>query len=198
MRYAAAFVATVLGTALADGCSGGGGAGAPGTYHTSVPGDKPLNGLSSTELQILCNDLGAYLEHQEGDTCRLNGFLAAAFLAGASSTATDADLEATCSETTASCMSRFTGTCGPRPSATCAATVAEQAACINDATVQNHMAAAGLPDCSGTTRAAVTAHSSAVSMALTGTQPASCQTYSAKCPGGAGTILSPVDGGATD
>ncbi|HEY1332730.1 MAG TPA: hypothetical protein VGF31_00660, partial [Myxococcaceae bacterium] len=134
---------------------------------------------------------------QEEDTCRLGGFLAAALTAGLSSTATDADLQATCAQAVASCTSGFTGSCGAPP-ANCAATVAELTACLNDATVQNHMAAAGLPDCSGTTRATISAHSNTVGMALTGSQPASCQTYQAKCPGGMGMSNSPVDGGATD
>jgi hypothetical protein len=183
----------VLFAMILAGCGGGGG---PGTFNTSVPGDRPLNGLSSSEIATLCGDASNYFSNsglKQAD-CQIAGFLAASFQASSSSTATDAELQAACLQTYTSCLSTIPHCPAPTP-AGCMATVADLTACVNDSATQTHALASKVPACSGINRAAISANSS-VGTALA-RQPAGCQSYDAKCSrsssgdGGSG----PPDGG---
>jgi hypothetical protein len=177
------------------GCGGGGGT---GTLSTSVPGDRPLNGLTSSEIATLCADLANYSSNSalKRDNCHLSGFVTAS-LASSMSTATDVELQVACSQISTSCLTTTPNCPIPAP-ADCTATVADLIACANDSAAQTHMLASQVPACSGISRAAIKNAISSVGSVLVG-QPASCQAYAAKCSssssssgdGGSG----PPDGG---
>lgn len=85
-------------------------------------------------------------------------FPAAAFLAGLSSTATDADLQSTCASAYDSCLRPDGGagggfTCTGAPPANCTTTVAELGACLSDQATATHVAASAVPACSALSRA---------------------------------------------
>jgi hypothetical protein len=178
------------------GCGGGG---STGTFSTSVPGDRPLNGLSSSEIATLCADLANYSSNStlKRDNCRLTGFLTAS-LASSMSTATDAELQAACSQISTSCLTTTPNCPVPAP-ADCTATVAELTACASDSAAQTHLLASQVPACTGINRTAIKNATSSVGSALVG-QPASCQAYEAKCSSsGSGSTgdggSGPPDGG---
>jgi len=178
----------VLFSMILAACGGGGG---PGTFSTSIPGDRPLNSLSSSELATLCSDASKSSSGLKEDNCRLAGFLAASFQA---SSATDAELQAVCAQTTMSCLTRMP-ICPTQVPANCTATVAELTACNNDSAAQLHALVSKLPACGGINRAAINANASVTTSQ--GPEPASCLSYGAKCgssgsgEGGSG----PPDGG---
>lgn len=159
-----------------------GGGGRTGTFSTSVSGDRPVNGLSSSEITMLCADLANYASNSglKQDNCLLAGFLTASSEASVLSTATDAELQAACSQTSTICLTTTPNCPVPAP-ADCTATVGELTACANDVAAQTHLLASKVPACSGINRADIGANSS-VGTALAH-QPASCQSYQAKCSG---------------
>jgi hypothetical protein len=154
-----------------------GGSGGPGTFSTSIPGDRPLNSLSSSELATLCSDASKSFSSSglKEDDCRLTGFLAASFQP---SSATDPELQAVCAQATMSCLTRMP-ICPTQVPANCTATVAELTACDNDSAVQMHALASKLPACGGINRAAINANASVTTSQ--GPEPASCLSYGAKC-----------------
>jgi hypothetical protein len=159
-----------------------GGGGRTGTFNTSVSGDRPVNGLSSSEITTLCADLANYASDSglKQDNCLLAGFLMASSQASVLPTATDAELQAACSQTSTICLTTTPNCPVPTP-ADCTATVGELTACANDVAAQTHLLASKVPACSGITRADIGANSS-VGTALAH-QPTSCQSYQAKCSG---------------
>jgi hypothetical protein len=173
---------TVLGGFLAlnilPGCGGGGG---EGTFTTSVPGDRPLGGLTPGELITFCAD-GQKFSAQptvKQDRCRLAAFLGAADVATFSPTATDADLKMACSQVYDNCSSS-TPNC-PHPPATCTATVAELTTCATATAAQTHDLAGKLPDCGAIDRASINASANVLGTVMD--RPASCQPLDMKCSG---------------
>jgi hypothetical protein len=146
-KPSAAFLAVVIIAAI--GC-GGGGSG----FSPSVPSDKPLGSLSTSDATKLCMDTASYLMSQtkaletKENQCRITG-LALAALAAMDSTASDAMLQQACQAgyqlcETAPADGGFTtdvdaGTStidcsNPTIPATCTATVAQYSACVNEQT----------------------------------------------------------------
>jgi hypothetical protein len=68
------------------------------------------------------------------------------------STATDAELQAACSQTSTICLTTTPNCPVPAP-ADCTATVGELTACANDVAAQTHLLASKVPACSGINRA---------------------------------------------
>lgn len=169
-----------------------GGGDRTGTFSTSFSGDRPVNGLSSSEITTLCADLAKYASNSglKQDNCLLAGFLTASSEASVLSTATDAELQAACSQTSTICLTTTPNCPVPAP-ADCTATVGELTACANDVAAQTHLLASKVPACSGIKRADIGANSS-VGTALAH-QPTSCQSYQAKC---SGSSSSSGDGGS--
>jgi len=198
MNRTSVVVAQVLLVLVPVACGGNGGGGA-GTFSTSVPGNRPLNDLSTTELATICADAMKFRSTStlQADSCKLSGFLAASLDASFSPSATDAELEGACTQALMSCTTTpSTTTCDPAP-ANCTATVAELTACANDNAALEHNLASQVPACSADTRATVNAKANILLQALT--LPPSCQTYEAKCPAtGAGGTGGTPDGGASD
>jgi hypothetical protein len=170
-----------------EGCGGGGGG---GTFTTSVPGDKPLGGLTGAEADQLCRDQNKFISEStyQMDMCRISAYLAAAFTATLSTTATDAELRTSCSDTYTQCLNPDPdggagagGTCGAPPPS-CTATVAELAACLNDEVAQYHALARQIPECGSLTRAGLVETDGGSTPGLT-ELPASCQTVQSKCGG---------------
>src|SRR5215510_10317991 len=86
---------------LLEGCGGGGSdGGKAATFTTSVPGDRPLGGLSGDELDTLCADGQRFASQSSvrADNCRVAAFLTVAFSAAFTPDATDADLRMTCTQ----------------------------------------------------------------------------------------------------
>jgi hypothetical protein len=193
------------------GCGGSGGGGGA-TFTTSIPGNKPLGGLSDTELATLCSDGAAFAADPANkmDACRLLAFLETALTQVFSTGGTDVSLQMSCAATYNQCLNpsvdggagsvdggagSVDGGAGPscmRPPANCTATVAEYTACVNDQTAQTRAAASEVPACSSVTLANV-----ALTDGGTGTtsltEPASCQLVQLKCSGLSDTAQSFID-----
>jgi hypothetical protein len=167
------------------GCGGGDGG---GKFMTSIPGDTPLGSLTPDQNGQLCHDEQAFLSRAavEMDSCRVAAFFSAAFVAGLSSTSTDAELRQICATAYDGCLhpdggasSGGGGDCNPPP-ATCTATVSELAACLDDEVSVTHESASAVPACSAFSRAGLTAADGGMP-ATGGSQPESCRTLTAKC-----------------
>jgi hypothetical protein len=183
-------VAGVLFAMILVACGGG-----SGTFSTSVPGDRPLNGLSSSEIATLCADAANHIANSglKQDSCHITGFAEAAYQATSSSNATDAELQAACSQASMRCLTSTTApNCFVPPRADCTATVAELTACANDDWAQTHALASKVPACSGISRAVISSANSNGGLALA--LPASCRTYQSKCSSSGGG--STGDGGS--
>ena len=185
------FVALMLPAA----CEGSGGM---VMFRTSVSSDRPLNGLSSEEIATLCMGLVNFASTSglKGDECRLTGFVTASTEASSIPTATDAELQSACSGISTSCLTTVSNCPLPTP-ADCTASVADLVACANDSAAQTHLLASQVPACSGIDRTAIGANSSIGTDSAH--QPASCQSYEAKCSGGSSADGSAglSDGGGT-
>jgi hypothetical protein len=133
---------------LAIGCDGD-----SNTFQSNLPPNKRLADLTPAERDQLCMDLRMV------DT-----------------TATDAQLRATCFDSTSQCIANgVTTTCEPMP-ATCTATVGEFGACLSDSS----RALQSTTPCSAVRRATL-----ASTIAALQNQPPSqtCTTLDMKCPG---------------
>ena len=129
---------------------------------------------------MLCADATLSRSGLVEDDCHLTAFLTASSEASSSSTATDAELQAICSQASTSCLNDTAPANCPLPApADCTATVADLTACANDSAAHTHVLATEVPACDAITRAAIVKNAS-VGSALA-EQPASCQTYQAKC-----------------
>lgn len=166
-RAAAAGVALVV---MAIGCDGDSGA-----FTTSAPSNKRLADLTPAERGQLCMDLARYAQTLAEDSCRLAALFTVYLQTTIDTTATDAELQQTCSMLTADCVAAgVTTTCDPVP-ATCTATVGEFSACISDAP----RVLQAVPPCSAAQRA--TLESTIMSIENQPTT-AACATLDMKCP----------------
>jgi len=186
MRVTKRALATAILTAagLGLGCGGGGGG---GKFTTSVPGNTPLGGLTPAQVDQICRDVQSFESQPsvEMDQCRASAYATAALGASLAPTATDADLQEACATAYDACLHPDGGPTGgatcSAPPATCAATVAELTACLNDQAAANREAATTRPACNAVTRAGLEGSSG---IGTIGSLPPSCQTYVTKCSGG--------------
>lgn len=190
-KPSAAFFAVVIVSAI--GCGGG-----SSGFSPSVPGDKPLGTLSTSDATKLCMDTSSYLTSQtkaletKENQCRITG-LALAALAAMNSTASDAMLQQACQagyqlcETAPADGGFTTDVDGGAPTidcsnptipASCTATVAQYSACVNEqiAAIKNIFV-----PCNQLTNAKLMALSGDDGGAAT-TGPA-CTAFQAACPG---------------
>jgi hypothetical protein len=177
-RCASATIGLMLGIAtFSAGCGGGKGTG-PGPIATSVPGNKRISDLTPAERGQFCADIaewamsGPFLT----DGCNLDAWVSTSLQASLDTTATDADLRATCSALYSECVANgVTSTCDTSAPSTCTATVSEFDTCLVD-TVD---VLGSVPDCSALTRASAQTEITAIS-----TRPltAACMAVQAKCP----------------
>ena len=163
----------------------GSGSGPSGGLDTGLPGDATLSSLTDTQYTDLCKKFddfyssGPAAAGLKDVTCRLGGFLAAAF-AGAD---TDAAARAACKSAYDSCLTApaetTTDKC-TKPTGTCTATVAELEACSTDSANAVQQLSSTFPSCADLTLADLMGMDSGGD--TTSTQPASCTTLSMKCP----------------
>jgi hypothetical protein len=135
-----------------------------------------LADLTSAQASELCGELTSYLSSLRDNECKLTAVL------GAFTATTDAAAQAACSATYTTCKTG--GQCTP-PGSTCTATVGELQMCLSDLDgFAKALEATPLPSCSGLTLAQVqtTLASLATGAGANVMDPASCTTYSAKCP----------------
>lgn len=160
---------------FAGGCGGGSG---PEPIPTSVPGGKRLSDLTPAERQQYCLDLAAWLMSGPflSDGCNLSSWLATQAQASVETTATDAELRATCEGSYASCVAGgVMSNCTASMPITCTATVSEYNACVSES-----LAVLGaLPSCSAVTRASLAPNIARVSGQPPG---AACRNVENKCP----------------
>jgi hypothetical protein len=173
--------------ALVGPVAGCGSSGSSGV--TSVPGTKTLKDLTPAELATLCSDSASYFRTHVTGTCKLAGFFTAALAAEFDTTMTDAQLQALCNQSVASCNSGAGADAGASsqtceaPPATCTATVSEYSACVTDDATAINSAFGSIPACSSLTRASLNASTADAGSGSTSTPPASCTTLETKCPG---------------
>lgn len=166
--------------AIAPLTAGEGGA----TFSSGLPEEAQIADLTDQQFNHLCDTLYQYF------FARFGGGGAPAFCrfvavvgAGAKSPANDAALMSACQDSYDFCiatplspMSVMTlQTCPPR-SAQCTATVSEFEKCYADEEIEQEDSWLALPDCSQLTLSQLPVHLPPPSA------PASCGTYSSKCP----------------
>lgn len=164
------------------GC-GGGGSGMP----TNLPANTKLMTLTPAQQTQICNDVTNYSLHAvpQASFCKYAGIATAAFVLASDSSTTDATLQSACAQTVADCNSAppdtSGSTCDFSGVETCSAdaTIADFNTCITDEVAAENAAFASLPACSAVTKTWLNSNSSAGSI----TEPASCVSLSAKCPG---------------
>jgi hypothetical protein len=177
---------SIFGLAALGACGDDGDDG-PKTLSTGVDRMKTLGSTSQAEQQKICMATQEFAKTAFDQakikemSCRISGML------GALLTSTDEQARMSCRNTYDMCKAApagpaMMGACGTFM-ASCNATVADYEACLNDfnAALPNFVNA--LPSCDMLTRASFT-----MLPALLGQLPASCQTYSMKCPGGFGNL----------
>jgi hypothetical protein len=174
----------ILSVCWLAGCGGGGGSSANlGGFSSSIDGNDQINQLTSQQQQTLCSEVTSFaassgLDRDQVEVlCRVSAILAASFTAPAA--ATDAQLRAACQSSYDMCKAQASPSdCNfDAATATCTATIAELAACVNDSLQTYSMALNEIPTCDKIT--AATLQSSASQTSAT---PASCATYQQKCP----------------
>jgi hypothetical protein len=165
---------TSLGGSSASGGSSGGSA------VTTLSGIRPVNALTTAEATQLCNDTYAYFgsASSTATTCKWRGLSYAA----SSSAPSQAVLQQNCSSQESGCVQAAkpwdnNSGCSDIP-ATCTATVTEYSTCISDEVAAFVQVVNGLPSC--TTLAST--DTAAIFEAQAGTPPASCVSFSDKCP----------------
>jgi hypothetical protein len=161
------------------------------SFSTTVRSDAVLGALTIGDQAQLCEQLDAFgsrlRSSTHGRACKLAGVLQADVEAGEDGEAADAVLQGACASAYDACVSASDDAAGARSSCdfsqvnatNCTATVADFAACVEDAEVQLNGLYSALPDCHTVTRASLAS-------ALTfdcGQIPAGCATLVAKCPG---------------
>ncbi len=190
-KPSAAFFAVVMVSAI--GCGGG-----SSGFSPSVPADKPLGSLATSDATKLCMDTASYLTSQtkaletKENQCRITG-LTLASLAAMDSTVSDAMLQQACQagyqlcETAPADGGFTTDVDAGAPTfdcsntmipASCTATVAQYSACVNEETAA--LQSLFLP-CNQLTKAKLTALSDNDGGAAT-SGPA-CAAFQAACPG---------------
>ncbi len=169
------------GTSASGGQAGGGASG--GGSVTTLGDSKALNALSAADATQLCKDVYAYFGKTipMATACKYKGLS----YATSSSASTDTQFQQLCTDHQSSCTQAQSGVgsadnpgCNPIPS-TCTATVAQYSACISDEVTAFNKAVDGLPSCTASTSATI----SAVWEVMAPTAPASCDALTAtKCP----------------
>lgn len=174
-------LASILLVSGVIGC--GGGAGTP----TSIPPTTKLMSLTPAQQTQICNDVTNYSIHalSQASFCKYAGVATAAFLLASDSSTTDATLQSACAQTVTQCNASppdtSGGTCDFSGVETCSAdaTIADFNTCITDEVSAENAAFASLPACSAVTKTWLNSNSSAGTI----TEPASCVSLDAKCPG---------------
>jgi hypothetical protein len=173
------------------GC-GGGGAGGTLKFMTTLPATTPLGQITFAQLPTICGDIDGYRGQLASDAtfrpvlCKYAGIQAAASTVGPN--ATDAQVQQACITAASTCESApprpfaLLG-CSVTPPATCTATVAQYAACLEDSVAAAEASVATIPTCTSLTVATLRA-----SGGTTGTPPppVSCVTFESACPGSGG------------
>jgi hypothetical protein len=160
------------------GRSGGGGAGGGESSVTTLGGSKAVNALTAAEATQLCNDTYAYFGSAipKATTCKWKGLSYAA----SSSAPSQAVLQQNCTSQATPCLQSDpwanNSGCNGIPS-TCAATVAQYAACIKDEVAAFIQTVDGLPSCT-----ALTSTAPIFDAQTGGTPPASCTSLGNACP----------------
>jgi hypothetical protein len=163
-----------------------------GPFSTGIAGSKPLGSLTDAEAQALCQASESFARTMMTPemTCRAAA-IGFAGLGAMSGTATDAEIQQTCSSIYGMCVAgggsvapatdAGTSTC-TNPPANCTTTVAEYEACMNDTRTSLQQSMSAMPTCATLTVAWVLANSGDAGSSSS-TDPPSCQAASAKCPG---------------
>jgi hypothetical protein len=165
---------------LAIGCDGD-----SNSFQSTLPPNKRLADLTPAERDQLCMDLRTFGETVLPDLCGTVALLTAYARSMVDTTATDAQLQATCTDATRQCIANgVTTTCEPAPP-TCTATVGEFGACLSDSS-----AALQTPPCNAVRRATL-----ATTIAALQNQPPSqtCTTLEMKCPGATTAMATSMD-----
>jgi hypothetical protein len=155
-----------------------------GGFSSSIDGNAVIGQLTPQQQQTLCGEIASFSKSSGFDRdatdlfCREAGILAAYL--NAPDAATDAQLRALCQTNYDMCTSmQSAGTCEP-PTGACTATVAEFSACVNDTVETLPMELEDVPTCDKISAAQLTS----TAPPAPPTQPPSCASYQAKCPGG--------------
>jgi hypothetical protein len=180
--------AGTAGGASGGSAGGGAGAGGPGgaaggggsaSAVTTISGSKAVNALTATEVTQLCDDSYAYFGSAipKATTCKWRGLAYAASSSAPSQTV----LQQNCTSKETACQPTDPWAnnlgCNDIP-ATCTATVAQYAACINDEVTAFIQAVTALPSCTSLTSAGT----AAIVEAQTANPPASCAALMNTCP----------------
>jgi hypothetical protein len=158
----------------------------PGRYASGFDGDRPLGGLTASELARMCKSVQSWataaipLAKRETLICR-SGALAAALLSdprGGTS-----GLRAACERTYTGCLQQTENvpaavTC-PSPGPDCTATIAEYEACLNDFPASFDRAIEAVPSCDDLTLGSLLQ----TGLSSRSILPPSCETYQQRCPG---------------
>ena len=169
------------------GSSSGGGQASGGATGggsvTTLSDTKALNALTAADATQLCKDVYAYFGKTipMATACKYKGLS----YATSSSASTDTQFRQLCTDHESSCTQAQSGVgsadnpgCNDIPS-TCTVTVAQYSACISDEVIAFNKAVDGLPSCTASTSATI----SAVWEVMTPPTPASCDAITAtKCP----------------
>ncbi|HXU01722.1 MAG TPA: hypothetical protein VN903_12060 [Polyangia bacterium] len=175
------FLAALLG---AGACSGGDST----TFSPSLPPGSPLNQLTPAQRDTLCSEIGSFTESSGAVDaiaevlCRAAGISAAQ----TSNSGTDAEARSTCTQRYDACRMALVGgsqMCAESAwaAASCTATVAALAACLNDSVAEIESAARTVPACSTLTLADLGAFGG-----IDLPSPQTCQTLERDCPGASG------------
>jgi uncharacterized protein (DUF697 family) len=148
-----------------------------------------LADLTSAQASELCGELTSYLDGSNLTTGLLDYECKLTSILGALAATTDAAAQAACSASYSECKMGSGGTvtngqCTP-PGSTCTATVGELQMCLSDFDgFAKALEATPVPSCTGLTLTQVqaTLASFATGAGANSMEPASCTTYSAKCP----------------
>ncbi len=137
-------------------------------------------------------DLANFVDKGAFSTALVNATCGEVEVISAAGSTTDAEAQAACQAAAAECTATTstadagTQTCTP-PDSTCTATVGELETCLNDLSSALAKAGSTAPSCATLTVAQVNAALAAFAMdagAAEGlTEPASCTSFDAKCPG---------------
>jgi len=169
----------LLGFVICEAAGCGGGSGTP-TFATSLPASATVETLSSSQQQQLCDEATSFGEMllRSPGFCQAMGVSAAVSDATSDPNMTDADIQNECSTLSQFCQVTLnygtsSSTCDPT---TCAVTVGELTACMNDTGTAFHAYASSVPPCSALTRAMIATLGP-------GPNPPSCAVVSQQCPG---------------
>lgn len=181
----------MLAATLTAGCGGGDGGGdGAGGVSSGVDSTKRGDEVTEEEAQRICEAVGDYVERKVSqiDLCKVAGVVAAQIVAGVDPEATDADLQAACSEGVQSCNedepepidpgTEDDCTSGEVPEE-CSSTVGEIEACLKDTVDMSFAMFTEVPDCGSLTRDLLESEEEEPGEPE---MPASCETVQENCP----------------